>query len=693
MAIDAVQIRTKRAFSLVPTKVLTFKENQMGTIYNSGKFNKINGPCVRIILFLSILFVLTAFGNNCLAGSQTTEGILESGLSAISHQNPEAARLFKNALLEEAKEGKFTGPSHSMKITQTFAMYRGYYFLEIKKRFPNLFTKDERDKIVEWFARLTERAFTVEWSDLYYALAFWKPITAPYRNQENGTGALVIYAEIIKDKYPGLARKAINYVKENAVMWGRNFRNTDDSVHYQVVWIYNCYNVAKYLFPEWLANENSKRSFDWIMYQWPPDGAPFGYNPFPGELHPDIMYLGAKIHKDGAYKWLGDRMLAYAHRHEINLSGFRPGMAFDPDDVQPSKPEIGSTYLEGPGNLVQFPSESRPDKIVFREGWDKGDFFAILNLRFDGWHGYKGTNSFISIRFGAPFVVEDLMNKSLNWLPKGRAKRRDENICRSRFNGFQLEGGVFRKLVNTVLGFENSWIQNVPKFAEVEDFATSKKIDFSRTTLPNWNGWKNTRVCILVKEDYFAVLDFNFSNKPNKHAISWHLRGDLENTNEKVQLKQDNYEVDVFLLSDHSELKIKSSKENYPPENEAFEASYDLLLQGEKMNSEMISLFWPKRNNGVIRIKKHEESDTNYMIITVETNAFDDLIMVKKSNDDMIVSYNGAQSDSDLFIIRTQGDDTIAFYNRGSFLEYKENKFKFEGGRNSNEGTVGKIVF
>jgi len=155
-----------------------------------------------VILLLGVIsaYLLICFVPLCFAKDHPVSNILDYGLAVITKHDPESAFLFKDALLKEAKEGKFTGPSHSMKITQTWAMFRGYYYLEIKKLYPDLFSDDEQDIIVDWFIRITERTFTVEWSDVYYSLSFRKPITAPYRNQENGTGALVIFAEIIKNK-------------------------------------------------------------------------------------------------------------------------------------------------------------------------------------------------------------------------------------------------------------------------------------------------------------------------------------------------------------------------------------------------------------------------------------------------------------------------------------------------------------
>lgn len=618
------------------------------------------------IISISLILLLNGLDSKCLANTDKDE-IFSHGLAAITNHDLEYAILFKDELLKEAKEGKFTEPSHSMKIKQTLAMFRGYYYLEVKRIYPYLFSDDERKIIIDWFVRITERTFTREWSDFYYALAFWKPITAPYRNQENGTGALVVFAEIIKNKRPDLAKKAIDYVRNNAVMWKQNFRNTDDSISYQALWIYNCYNVARLLYPEWLNNGFSRKSFDWLKNQWPPDGSPLGYNPDPDVLVPDIMYLGSHLHKDGTYKWLGDKMMKYALDHNKELLGFRPGLVFKSNNIAPVKPTVGSLFMSGPGNLVQFPSENRPDKIVFREGWEQDDFYALLNLRFDGWHAYKGTNSFISIRYGEPFVVEDLVKKSWDWLPAGRAKRRDKNICRSRLNGFQLEGSIFRGVFNKVLGFEDTWKQDVPKFALVEDFISTKKVDFSRTIISKWCNWTNVRICLLVKGNYFIVCDFNSGKNKKKHAVSWHMRGKLSKSSNRMHFKQAKHDMSLFLCSDESEVTARSSNEPYPPEARDFAAQHDVWLQSFSDHSEMVSLFWPERGNHAVNVQKLEDSSPHTMVVRIDTRDFQDTVIIRDGRSDEALKYEDREFDSDVILLRKTREGTRVYFDKSIY--------------------------
>lgn len=548
-------------------------------------------------------------------------------------------------------------------------MYRGYYYLEVSERYPKLFSHNEKDLIENWFVRITERTFTVEWSDIYYALAFRKPITAPYRNQENGTGALIVFAQIIKHKRPDLAKKAIDYVRNNAVMWKSNFRNTDDSISYQASWIYNCYNVARLAFPNWLTNSFSKKSFDWIKNQWPPDGSPLGYNPDPATMVPDIMYLGAHLHQDGTYEWLADRMMEYSTQHHRDLFGFRPGLAFNNQHVQGVKPSVGSVYMKGPGNLVQFPTEDRPDKIVFREGWEPDSFYALLNLRFDGWHGYKGTNSFVTIRYGEPFVVEDLVRTSWEWLPEGRAKRRDENICRTRLNGFQIEGGIGRKALNKFLGFKSSWEQDVPAYTKLDDFIASERIVYSKTNISNWHNWNNTRICLLLKDNYFLVFDFNWGDRKKRHAITWHLKGELNRAVNRVDLKGQNHEMSLYPFSDTARISLNDSSEIYPPQDEEFAAEHDLWMEAVSDYSEIGVLFWPKRRSQIFQISKIRDNSDYVMGVRLRTHRYEDVIFVRQREGVKIPIHQEIATDSDFVILRKTDNKQILYYEKDGVIK------------------------
>ena len=70
-----------------------------------------NLPIIITMSFMTILLMLGLDSEWLAKNGQNT--IHYHWLSAISTRDPESALLFKDELLNEAKEGKFTGSSHS----------------------------------------------------------------------------------------------------------------------------------------------------------------------------------------------------------------------------------------------------------------------------------------------------------------------------------------------------------------------------------------------------------------------------------------------------------------------------------------------------------------------------------------------------------------------------------------------------
>ncbi|UCH37745.1 MAG: hypothetical protein JSV76_00765 [Candidatus Bathyarchaeota archaeon] len=552
----------------------------------------------------------------------------------------------KEIIMQEALEGKFTGPANSMKINQIWAAERGVVYLSMLERYPRLFSDKEKALIEKWFEELTKRAFTREWSDVYYMITFRKPLTAPYRNQENGVAALCIYAEIIKNSNPDLASKAKKYVRDNAILWRSNFRNTDDSTSYQALWIYNAWNVGKLMFPESLRNTYSKQSFEWLMKQWPPNGGPLGYNPDVSTILPDIFLLGSHLHYSAELRWVAEKSIDFADKNEIKLSGFRPGLQFVEEKIEGKKPSFDSTYIEAPGNLVQFPSENRPDKIVFRSGWEEDSLYALLNLRYDGFHGYKATNSIVTLHYGVPFIVEDLVKISRKWLPAGRARVRDDNIERYRLNGFYIEEPLLNRLFNKLDVFRTRWGQTLPKHTKSNKFYKSDIFDYSKTEIVDWINWNNSRTCMLVKNKYFAVFDFNRGLKKRKHSIMWHLRGKYNNN--KTFLTLEDYKLQtVFLFDVDSKISIKSSNEIHQPQSVRYEPNYDIDISSYNNHSEVISIFAPIRLDTVEVKPLKISEDVICVKIVYENNS--DYILV--NNSEKYIECEGMRTKANLLLL------------------------------------------
>ncbi|RME32077.1 MAG: hypothetical protein D6793_11605, partial [Thermoflexia bacterium] len=192
------------------------------------------------------------------------KGPPEYGMLALGTGDRHWAEAFRESLLKEVAEGRYTGPAHSVKSVQFEAALRAYYFPRVRDRFPGLFSDEEVARIKAWFAAINRRALTVEWVDLMYALAFSKWPEGPYENQENGAGLLALLeAEGLADPKLSAANRA--YLARNRRGWLERFRVTDDAIVYQPEWIDNAYFQSLYTgeFPR----ENARRSFEWLLLQ------------------------------------------------------------------------------------------------------------------------------------------------------------------------------------------------------------------------------------------------------------------------------------------------------------------------------------------------------------------------------------------------------------------------------------------
>ena len=507
------------------------------------------------------------------------------------------ARIVKDLLQEEIKNKKFTDPAHSIKSVQFDAAIRAYAYEKIEN-VEMLFTVSEKKAVVSWFKDIIERIFSVEWVDYLYAIAFSRPPIGPYENQEIGVGALSIISAVIADEYPDVATRCRRFIKEHAVCWGENFRNTDDSVNYQTWWIYSSYLVAKYGGQiSWLKHVNAFNSFEWLLAQWPPNGMKLGYNDINPINITDTMALGASLFKDGRYKWLALRTLADSFMHgDAWTSPLNLGLSMWDDDLQPVKPRIGSVYLQGPGGLPHNPGPDMPDKIVFRDGWNDDSFYALLNLRYSGWHKYKATNCFASVVYGKPFVVEDHIFKKHLWLPAGRAYYRDKKIDRVRLNGMQFGLEGYGLLVHDLLGIGSGWAQNPPRYAEVKFFEDRKDIAFSKSVLSSWNDWKSERIALLLKGKMFIVFDAARRDLAGSIAVTWHFKGERVPVGNHLRLYQHPYAMDVFFpyLDKKIEEILEKSDEDDPPNDDIHAPDFNLnMVAQNRKEAGFVSVFVP----------------------------------------------------------------------------------------------------
>lgn len=603
----------------------------------------------------------------------------------ILSQDDKWADEFKTILLQEANEKKFANSKGSVKGFQYHAMIRAYYFLLVTEKNPCLFNETEKNQVVDYFKEINEDAFRVRWVDLIYALLQRKLPAGPYPNQEMGIGLLSILSEAMKDEYPELSKRDKDYTDEFGVGWKGNFRNPDDMIVYgQSAWITNAYMLGEYGGQEdYLRSDNAKKSFEWILLQWPSNGMSPAYN-VPSDYTPfDIMILGGYLFKDGRYFWLAQRMLEDEIRNIDRQRDLFVCLDKWDENLPLVQPKVGSCYIKGTTGTATKPGPLKPDKIVFREGWTKDSIYALLNLRFSGWHSYKATNCFVSIMHGEPFVAEKLELRQHSWLPKAKADHRDKKIMREELNGFQIEKIGFEKIVYEITGFGSPWAQDPPRFAEVIAFNSTPIADYAITKISDWHGWTHERASVLVKgkNSFLVVFDYAKGKDKREVGISWHLKGDSELGNQAIRLSQANYSLNVhYPYSQQYKTEIFNNKGLYPPAGEIHDPDIDFwMISKDNSKVGFIILFYPEREDNSYKVEKIDVSDSknqaaypNALGVKVARTNQTEVIGASLDYDEY--NYDTARTDSKVFILEQMPYEwEISFYN-GSFFNIISDK-------------------
>lgn len=446
----------------------------------------------------------------------------EYGMLALGTGERRWAQAFRESLLSEATGGRFTGPAHSVKSVQHEAALRAYYLPRVHAAFPDLFSEGDLTLLWEWFAVINRRALTVEWVDWMYALAFTKWPEGPYENQENGAGLLALL-ESEGLAAPDLSLANRDYLERNRRGWVARFRNTDDAFIYQPEWINNAYFQSLYTGES--PEKNMQFSFEWLLLQALPDGAPLRYN------HPSrpplagIACLGARLLEDPRYVWLAGRALVDVEAQGGYLFA-QPGVE-QPTSLTGRSPTQGSCLLYGDSGLPNQAGPLSPDKIVFRDGWSEDAAYLLLNLRFTGWHRYKGTNTITLVYKNGPLAADALDGEPFTWLPVGRSVFRDKRVPRENLNGLLIERSGMSAVLYILTGVGGPWAQDPPYYAEVVAFETGDELDWSHTRLVDWRGWQHDRwVYFYHNGGPIVVVDEAEGPAEAQAALAWHLTGE-----------------------------------------------------------------------------------------------------------------------------------------------------------------------
>lgn len=453
---------------------------------------------------------------------------LDLGFLAAYHQSEPYFSQFKDSLLSDAASMRYTQPAGSVKWDQLLAAQTLYYYKTVSEIKPNLFTQADTEEINAWIEAINKRAQTDELVDWMYALAFsHKPVGA-YLNQDIGAGlyALLNQLPLIDTSWQN---ENAEFLNEHPRGWEQGFRVTDDALTYQPVWITNSYFQA--LLANQTINDNTIRSFDWILAQALPDAGLQTYN-FPSQTTiAPISLFGSIYLRDPNLLWLANRSIETIGENYNYAVQVGSEMKID-EALTTEVPQIGSCLLYGNSGLPEQTGPLAPDKVVLRNGWEKDDLYLMLNLRFSGWHRYKASNAISLIYAGAPLVEEQYTQEAIPWLPTGRALVRDKRIQIEQLNTLLIKRGGLDAVLNTLNSWFGPYSQDPPYYADVEAFSTSPELDYSKTSTKDWHGWDFTRELYLFQDGPAIIVD-KAQHSENKSAnIRWHLSADFEEVGE-----------------------------------------------------------------------------------------------------------------------------------------------------------------
>jgi hypothetical protein len=472
------------------------------------------------------------------------------------------AAAYREGLLGEVASDALTGPANSVKFGQYNAMLRGLFFLEISRVWPELFSAEEQERIAAWFSRIMQRAFTVEWVDLLYAIPFRDLPEGPYLNQEVGAGSLSVLRRIVNTEE--LRSRATSFLDRKGVGWRGNFRNGDDSLQYQDVWISNAYALWRYADgsrPD--KAPGAQLSVDWLKEQLLRAPVPLNYG-LVGPFRPlDSLSIAAFALRDKEARWLLDQHLTALREGGESLPGDLAWLWLWDDSIPAVAPSLTSKALNGITGYSFRPGSLAPDKLVFRDENDP-ELFALFGLRNRGWHRYPATGSLIALFYGDfPAVTERIVRLSHKWLPAGRAKHRDKKVDRMSLNGPMVARTGLDAWIGGVSGVYSRWSQATPAFAPLDLFVAADDLQVARMDLGDWSGIAASRTVVVGDDGWLVVWDQLDGSAGLARAANWNLVGYTPTDLPGMFVKQPGSGGRVTFLHD-GEARVKSAPIRYP---------------------------------------------------------------------------------------------------------------------------------
>jgi len=350
---------------------------------------------------------------------------------------------------------------------------------------------------------------------------------------------------------PSLSAANRQYLAKYPRGWSQRFRVTDDALFYQPIWINNAYFQS--LYSDKVNPTNLRQSFEWLLLQMLPDGAPIGYNLPSTPPMVNTLFFGANLLNDERYVWLAGVSADYLLNHAGYLYA-QPGLE-KPVALLGKSPKQGSCLIFGNSGLPNQMGPLAPDKIVFRDGWSSDSMYLLLNLRFSGWQRYKATNAISLIYQTGPLVTDQLTVSENPFLPRGRSIARDKRIPRESLNGLIVERSGLDAVLFSLTGIGGPWAQDPPYYATVDSFQPGDQLDTANVSIKNWHGWDHTRTIYFFHKGPLVIIDSAKGPPDRKAAFVWHTTGGVPSQNTRLQLRNGEYPAEMLLFPQASNSK------------------------------------------------------------------------------------------------------------------------------------------
>ncbi|MCP5366757.1 MAG: hypothetical protein H6907_10130 [Hyphomicrobiales bacterium] len=441
-----------------------------------------------------------------------------------------AAEKFHRDLMAAAAAGEFLAAEGSVKFGQRDVMAAAMFYVELRQRLPDLFPPADQAVLQAWFTEIAHHIFTPGWVDYLYAVPFRVMPYGPYLNQEVGAGAVAVLTRVVDPADKALHDTMDAFLTTRAVGWRRNFRNQDDSFHYQNVWMASAFALAKYVDGLDPAKMPGLRpAVEWIKRQTPVAGPYLSYGLPGGHGSIDALALGAFLLRDGEARWLLERELTAMRDRGGKLSETLPTLWLWDDSVKPVPYRPGDVLIRAASGYTFRPGRLIPDKVVMRSGGQDVDgtdgTYALFGLRNSGWHRYPATGTVIRLDHGGrAYVAEDIISLKHHWVPKGRSSHRDKKVDRVRLNGLLVARGGLDGLVGAISGVYSRWRQDSPEYAQPTAWARAGAMTVARFAIADWAGVAHDRTAVAVDDGTMVVADLVSAPPGRDTAVLWHLR-------------------------------------------------------------------------------------------------------------------------------------------------------------------------